>query len=193
MSSEQEQRKIPSDRRRTVVLCKWNLDEVLKNTSQRKILLAVDGSDHCKAAFDFYVDNLHRPDDILILCHTLELPPKPPVPFPDVGKYKEEWKAIIERHRNESKDLLGSYLEMWESAKGINCRPIILDGHKPGQVIIEEAVNENVDAVIIGARGLGKLRRTVLGSVSDFVVHHCPVPVTVVPPESWKHHYPHHS
>ncbi|XP_020914089.1 uncharacterized protein LOC110251699 [Exaiptasia diaphana] len=186
MSSEQEQRKIPSDRRRTVVLCKWNLDEVLKNTSQRKILLAVDGSDHCKAAFDFYVDNLHRPDDILILCHTLELPPKPPVPFPDVGKYKEEWKAIIERHRNESKDLLGSYLEMWESAKGKEFENKIVAVHDehstPGEGIIALSNDYHATLIVIGSRGHGVIRRAILGSVSDYVVHHSDVPVAVIPP-----------
>lgn len=36
------------------------------------------------------------------------------------------------------------------------------------------------DALIIGARGLGGLRGAWLGSVSQDVVHHCPVPVTVV-------------
>lgn len=74
----------------------------------------------------------------------------------------------------------------------IKSRSIILDGHKPGPVIVEEAVNEKVDTIVIGTRGLGTLRRTVLGSVTDYVVHNSPIPVTVVPPESWKHHYPHH-
>lgn len=36
---------------RTVVLCKWNLDEVLKNSSERKVLIPVDGSDHSEHAF----------------------------------------------------------------------------------------------------------------------------------------------
>lgn len=36
------------------------------------------------------------------------------------------------------------------------------------------------DALIVGARGLGGLRGAWLGSVSQDLVHHCPVPVTVV-------------
>ena len=69
---------------------------------------------------------------------------------------------------------------------------LILKDERPDHTIIEVAKEEKVDLIVIGARGLGSLRRTVLGSVSDFVVHHSPVPVTVVPPEAWRHHYPHH-
>ncbi|XP_020914091.1 uncharacterized protein LOC110251701 [Exaiptasia diaphana] len=143
-----------------------------------------------------YLEYLSRNGDVVLIAHCIEYPPVPEKRFPYAYDYIGEWKDEVEKLRTKAKVLLHHYQTVCHvdyKHKQINCRPIILDGHKPGQVIIEEAVNENVDAVIIGARGLGKLRRTVLGSVSDFVVHHCPVPVTVVPPESWKHHYPHHS
>ena len=36
--------------------------------------------------------------------------------------------------------------------------------------------------VVIGQRGLGAVKRTLFGSVSDFVLHHAHVPVVIVPP-----------
>ena len=33
----------------------------------------------------------------------------------------------------------------------------------------------------MGTRGLSTIRRTVLGSVSDYVLHHTTIPVAVVP------------
>ena len=33
--------------------------------------------------------------------------------------------------------------------------------------------------IVLGTRGQGTVRRTILGSVSDYVVHHAHVPVTV--------------
>ena len=59
---------------------------------------------------------------------------------------------------------------------------MIHDTGKPGEVITEYIKKERATCVVIGCRGLGKIRRTLLGSVSDYVVRHSPVPVVVVPP-----------
>lgn len=50
---------------------------------------------------------------------------------------------------------------------------------KPGEAIVEAAIEENADMVVVGTRGLGKVKRAFLGSVSDYCVHHSPVPVLV--------------
>lgn len=49
-----------------------------------------------------------------------------------------------------------------------------LTGMKPGEAIISAAVEEGANMIIMGSRGLGKLRRTLMGSVSEFVVTHAP-------------------
>ena len=55
-------------------------------------------------------------------------------------------------------------------------------GHsKPGHVICELAKEKKADTIFMGQRGLGHISRLVLGSVSDFVVHHADIPVIVVP------------
>lgn len=50
---------------------------------------------------------------------------------------------------------------------------------KPGEVIVKAAKEEKAALIITGTRGLGKIKRAFLGSVSDFVVHHSMVPVLV--------------
>lgn len=50
-----------------------------------------------------------------------------------------------------------------------------------GETICAIAEVENADAIVVGCRGLGVIRRTFLGSVSDYVLHHVHIPVTVVP------------
>ena len=59
---------------------------------------------------------------------------------------------------------------------------ILVVGKPAGSVICTEAKTESVDLIITGARGLSTARRTILGSVSDYVVHHTHCPVCVVPP-----------
>ena len=53
------------------------------------------------------------------------------------------------------------------------------DEHKPGEVIVREANDRSADFSVTGTRGLGKFRKTLLGSVSDFVLRHAKCPVLV--------------
>ncbi|MEO0801800.1 MAG: universal stress protein [Cyanobacteria bacterium J06642_2] len=50
----------------------------------------------------------------------------------------------------------------------------------PRTVICDIAAKETPDILAIGSRGLGTMERLLLGSVSDYVVHHAPCPVLVV-------------
>ena len=52
-------------------------------------------------------------------------------------------------------------------------------GAKPGEVIVKLADEEQATMIVMGTRGLGKVRRTIMGSVSDYVVHHAHCPVIV--------------
>jgi nucleotide-binding universal stress UspA family protein len=50
---------------------------------------------------------------------------------------------------------------------------------KPGEVIVDMALEEKASMIVMGTRGLGTIRRTIMGSVSDYVVHHAHCPVVV--------------
>ena len=51
-----------------------------------------------------------------------------------------------------------------------------------GHVICTAGKEQNAECVILGSRGLGTIRRTILGSVCDYVTQHMSVPVLMVPP-----------
>lgn len=55
------------------------------------------------------------------------------------------------------------------------------EGGNAGQYVIDNAKDKSVDLVVMGSRGLGTVRRTFLGSVSDYVVHHSKIPVLICP------------
>lgn len=55
-----------------------------------------------------------------------------------------------------------------------------LEVGSPRLMICEVAQEEKTEIIFIGSRGLGSLSRLILGSVSDYVVHHAPCSVYVV-------------
>ena len=60
---------------------------------------------------------------------------------------------------------------------------IVVEAGSPGENICKVVKKEGATFIVIGCRGVGTVRRTILGSVSDYVVHHAHVPVIVVPKE----------
>lgn len=61
-------------------------------------------------------------------------------------------------------------------ARGITLKKSLVHGDARDALKVED-----VDFVVIGARGHGALAGMLLGSVADYVVHHSSVPVVVVP------------
>jgi K+-sensing histidine kinase KdpD len=55
----------------------------------------------------------------------------------------------------------------------------ISEFERPGELIVNVAKRERASYIVMGTRGQGKVRRTIMGSVSDYVVHHAPCPVIV--------------
>ena len=53
---------------------------------------------------------------------------------------------------------------------------------RPGEVICKLAEDKKAQFIVMGSRGMGILRRTFLGSVSDYCVHHAHCPVAIIPP-----------
>jgi len=94
----------------------------------------------------------------------------------------------------ESKVLIKN---VWESKKygvtrlicvvrQVHGRVVVKFGQNPGESIVDLAREERAAMVVLGTRGLGTIRRTILGSVSDYVLHHVHCPVAVC-----SHQHPH--
>ena len=60
-------------------------------------------------------------------------------------------------------------------------------GMKPGHVLVQAAQDEKATMIVMGTRGMGTVRRTILGSVSDYVVHHAHCPVVVCRQQKEEH------
>jgi len=140
----------------------------------KKILVAIDGSSHAKKAVAFAGDFASRYDASVKLVHVVQedrIPDEMKELFevehlekPPKRAYMETvGKKILE---DAKKELLG---------KGIkDIEPVLLVGDAP-QEIVDFAKKENIDVIIIGNQGLGKIKELLIGSVTHKVFHaaHC--------------------
>lgn len=109
-------------------------------------------------------------------------PPAAASPPSDVAQVPvEQWTKLIHEHANQVKELEKSY-DVRAARYQMNCQFEAEQVHNTvGQTIVEAAQRFEADFVVMGTRGLGTVRRTMLGSVSDYVLHHSSVPVMVCP------------
>lgn len=64
-------------------------------------------------------------------------------------------------------------------AEGVQAETLLVNGH-PVEEILKTAREGNFSLIVIGARGLSKMKELLMGSVSDAVTKHAPCPVLVV-------------
>ena len=62
----------------------------------------------------------------------------------------------------------------------IRGRVLSIPSKHPGQTLVETSVEEKVFAIVMGTRGLSKLKKALLGSTSDYMMAHSEIPVIVV-------------
>jgi nucleotide-binding universal stress UspA family protein len=144
--------------------------------SERVVLIAIDGSDQSEKAFEFYADHLHQSGNQLLLVHAAE----PPLVSSSQAVMLSQpvWDQLLDSEKKKVKQLEESYAEKMRARNLTGKIKAIFSG-KPGEVIVDVALEEKCSMVVMGTRGLGTLRRTILGSVSDYVVHHAHCPVVV--------------
>lgn len=65
-------------------------------------------------------------------------------------------------------------------AAGLTVSSQVLKGD-PGQSVVAAAKAQACDLIVMGSRQRGPVRRLLLGSVSNYVVHHAECPVLIVP------------
>ncbi|PFX26770.1 uncharacterized protein LOC111328504 [Stylophora pistillata] len=158
-----------------------------EDVKKRTVLVAVDGSEHSERAFDWYAKNFYRKDDEILVFHAEEVPTLPATPYPYGFEFADGWKKHLEESDKKSRTLLESYYKKCQESN-LKCR-LIKENGTPGEAVCRVIKERKVDHVVVGSRGLGTVSRALVGSVSDYCLHHSSVPVSVVPPpDRFEHH-----
>jgi nucleotide-binding universal stress UspA family protein len=140
-----------------------------------RILLATDGSEEAELAALRAVELADATDSELHVVH-VEVVPSFLVSYPGTLGYE---RRLYEQIEEMSRELLRKQSWRVKAAGGT-----VAGTHlRMGQVDLEiVALAEEIqaDLIVMGCRGLGGVRRALMGSVSDSVVRHAHCPVLVV-------------
>ena len=143
-----------------------------------KILLATDGSEEAELAALRAVELADATHSELHVVH-VGVVPLFLVSYPGTLGYEGK---LYEQIQEQSRELLRK--ESWgvKVAGGTVARAHLRMGEVDLE-IVSLAKELGADLIVMGSRGLGGLRRALMGSVSDSVVRHAHCPVLVVRPE----------
>ncbi|GAV86123.1 Usp domain-containing protein, partial [Cephalotus follicularis] len=174
--------------------------EVSMKEVKKKVMVAIDESDGSFYALKWAIDHLGcilrdsneaSPEaGILYLIHVQQ-------PFHQfafvagpgagaAGIYAPS--SLVESVRKAQEEntavLLSRALQLCKENMGnplIKAEGIIQHGD-PKDMICQAAEEMHIDLLVVGSRGLGKLKRAFLGSVSDHCAHHAKCPILIVKP-----------
>jgi nucleotide-binding universal stress UspA family protein len=140
-----------------------------------KILLATDASEESRLAATTAADVAQRTGSELHVVHVGELRP---VIHPERHGYHARYEELREGAQRQ----LEKQVEEIVSTGGSVARAHLRMG-RPDEEIVLLGEETGADLIVMGSRGLGGIRRALMGSVSDSVVRHAHCPVMVVRPE----------
>ena len=145
-----------------------------------KVLVAVDGSDVAEKTFKYYMDNFHKEGNEIFVAYEAEQPPLPTVAFHHGATFPAEEIAKIMTEHNKRRNEIENYYTVQCNNYKIKFKIYAESSkHKAGPSIIKKAEEVGAGMIVMGSRGLGMIRRTMLGSVSDYVLHHSKIPVFI--------------
>ena len=145
-----------------------------------KILLATDSSEEATLAAQTAVDIADKTNSELHVVHVGRLDYGYPIYDPSYAVpdyvYMERMQENLEQ---EARKALDAEVERVKAAGGRVVEAHLSMG-RPDAEIGKLADDIGAGLIVIGSRGLGGIRRALIGSVSDSVVRHAHCPVLVV-------------
>lgn len=144
----------------------------LQNITLQKILVPIDGSEQSYKALSHAVYIAQHNNASLTLLYVED-------PNNDVSDFERVSLSgyIPETIKNKGYKLLAKLIhEIPEEIK----TDISVEIGIPADIILEKAKNGQYDIIVMGSRGLGKIKSLFLGSVSQHVLRYAYCPVLII-------------
>ncbi len=139
----------------------------------KKIIVPVDGSEHSMRAVEKAKDIAKAMNSNIVLVNVVE-----PLPVKHAEMTQPEAREEMQQARERSKLILDEAKALLEK-QGCGVETVVLEG-VPYQEIIEFIENREVEMVGMGSHGMMGIKRFLIGSVTNKVIHHVAAPVLVV-------------
>jgi nucleotide-binding universal stress UspA family protein len=145
----------------------------------RRILIAIDGSENAAAAAAFVARLPLDPMMAVQLTGVVQSPPYPATtPAFATGMVRDALAQIVKERTVALEQALAKAAAPFAGIVKKVERQVFV-GH-PLDGLLAAAAKPEVGLVVVGARGLGTLKRLVLGSVSEGILRHVDRPVLIV-------------
>ena len=143
-----------------------------------KVLLATDGSAEAERAARMAKMVSEKLDAELHVVHVAPVPD--PTAWPETALYDRDLLLQTrEQAESEGRPVLDRQMHYLESVGAETAVPHLLVG-RPDAETVRLAEELGSELIVIGSRGIGPVRRAVMGSVSGSVLRHAHCPVLVV-------------
>ncbi|KAJ0263852.1 Usp domain-containing protein [Hirschfeldia incana] len=163
-------------------------------TTTKRIMVAIDESDSSFYALQWVIDHFstllmttegaEAEGGLLTVIHVQppfhHFAPFPAGPGATVYPPSLMIESVKKTQQETSAALLSRALQMCR-AKQIRSETLVFEGEAK-EMICQAVEQMHVDLLVVGSRGLGKIRRAFIGSVSDYCAHHANCPILIVKP-----------
>jgi nucleotide-binding universal stress UspA family protein len=144
-----------------------------------RILLATDSSEEAELALSTAVDLANATSSQLHVVTVGPWNPDPAYAVHEASFHWETYEQASEAIRKEAQEILNNQVRKIEDGGGTVQQAHLRRGRKD-QEIIRVAEEIGAGLIVMGSRGMGGVRRALMGSVSDSVIRHAHCPVLVV-------------
>mmetsp|Transcript_28877 Transcript_28877/g.62355 ORF Transcript_28877/g.62355 Transcript_28877/m.62355 type:complete len:162 (-) Transcript_28877:30-515(-) len=133
----------------------------------RRVAVALQ-QDSADFVFHWLLKNLTLPQDTVYLLHAADINTTPPGPKPEEIRALElDFMKFVRPYQDELRK------------QKLPSEALLLRGD-PKHALVEATVENQIDLLVVGNRGMGAIKRALLGSVSTHCIHHCTCAVAVV-------------
>ncbi|KAF8022943.1 hypothetical protein BT93_F0456 [Corymbia citriodora subsp. variegata] len=171
--------------------------------SKMKVMVAVDESEGSFYALRWMLDHMVRRSspalatdgddevEMITLVHVQQPFQHYAFPAGPGGAAFYAASSVVESVRKAQEEnsalILSRALHMCKEST-VKAETLILIGD-PKDMICQATEQMHTDLLVVGSRGLGKIKRALIGSVSDYCAHHakCPILIVKPPKEASKH------